>query len=186
MIGFNNLKNTFFRGRWIITSVILVALFAFLMLGSAGSAGPLHVVNVPKFEVDMVVAHWGAESYFDTTISGIGGPEEGYSVWDGTWVGWCVDEYHYIYPGTTYPITLNSTYDPLMLWPDDDWDMVNYLINHKDPSADRVQIQKAIWYFINGGYAGSDPVILDMITEAEINGDSFIPQALFLGGKIGN
>jgi hypothetical protein len=176
MIGFNNLKNIFSRGRWIITSVVLVALFAFLMLGSIGFADPLHVVNVPEFEVDMVVAHWGAESYFDTTISGIGGPEEGYSVWDGTWVGWCVDESHYIYTGTTYPITLNSTYDPLMLWPDDDWDMVNYLLNHKDSSADKVQIQKAIWYFINGGYTGSDPVILGMITEAEINGDSFIPQ----------
>jgi len=96
-----------------IFAIAAVGILAFLMVaGNVVSADPEHLVELPDFPVNAVFAHWGTESYWDTTISGIGGPEEGYYVWDDTWVGWCVDEYDYIYPGTNYEINLSSTYDP--------------------------------------------------------------------------
>ncbi|MCK5030548.1 MAG: hypothetical protein KAR64_03695, partial [Thermoplasmatales archaeon] len=184
MIDSNKSKNMFFGGQWLTMSVIMITLSAFLMLGSTGSADPGTVVDVPDFEVDVVFSHWGTESYWDTTISGIGGQEEGYNVWDDTWVGWCVDEYHYIYPGTHYDVTLYSSYDPGMPWPDSNWDMVNYVINHKHPDATKQDIQDAIWCFINGekGYP-SDPEAQAMVDEAIANGEGFVPQPVPLVGQ---
>jgi len=136
-------------------------------------------ILIPTVPVTMVVSHWGVQSYFDTTITGTGytGPEGNpYNVWDDTWVGWCADEYHYINPGQEYEVTLWSTYDPGNPWPDEDWPNVNYLLNHKDPTATKVQIQEAIWYFVDGGYGGSDPIVIGMIDDAEANGDDFYPE----------
>jgi parallel beta-helix repeat protein len=184
MIDSNKSKNMFFKGQWLTMSIIMVTLSAFLMLGSTGSADPETVVDVPDFEVDVVFSHWGTESYWDTTISGIGDQEEGYNVWDDTWVGWCVDEYHYIYPGTHYDVTLYSSYDSGMPWPDSNWDMVNYVINHKHPDATKQDVQDAIWSFINGekGYP-SDPEAQAMVDEAIAYGEGFVPQPVPLEGQ---
>jgi len=145
---------------------------AFNKIQDGINAGGLMAINLPDVTVDMVVSHWGASSYFDTTLSDV---PPGYSVANGTYVGHCVDEYHYITPGTHYDITLYSTYDPSIPWPSPNWTCVNYLINNKDPTATKNQVQSAIWKFVNGGYTGSDPKILGMINDAETNGTSFIP-----------
>ena len=166
----------FYKKTFIFFSLLLFLLVALLLFSDTGSADSNYVVKLPDFPVNMTVSHWGAQSYFDTTLSGIGGPGEGYDVYDGTFVGWCADEHHYITPGLVYQVHLYSTYDPAMPWPDDDWDMVNFIINHKDSTANKVQIQKAIWYFIDGGYSGSDPIILGMINNAINNGEGFVPQ----------
>jgi hypothetical protein len=69
--------------------------------------------------------------------------------------------------------TLWNTYDPGLPYPDPDWDKVNYLINHK--AGTRMQVQQAIWCFIDGGYSGGDPVVVAMILDANLHGEGFKP-----------
>jgi Putative metal-binding motif len=169
----NIINEHFINDKTTILCFILVLLAILVAMSPILSANPGDRVRVPNFSVTMVVAHPGTQSYFDTTLSGIGA---GYDVHNGTFVGWCCEQYHYITYGATYSVWLYSTYNISMPWPDPDWDMVNYLINHKDPTASKDQIQSAIWYFINGGYSGSDSKILGMINAALAYGEGFVPQ----------
>jgi hypothetical protein len=130
-------------------------------LGTCGS------INLPTGPVTMSVVS-GTDSYFVTTLSNV---PNNYDVWDGDWDGWCVDQQHGINTtGKIYAVTLWYTYDPAIPYPDDDWDMVNYIINHKNSSADRMDIQHAIWYFVNAstsiGEKPMDPEALSMVDEA--------------------
>ena len=117
---------------------------------------------------------YGTESYFDVVLSGI---PSGYYVWDGNWAGWCAMK------GTGYSDTyvkLWNTYDDDIPWPVEEekkanWSYVNYIINNKHPAASRMDIQNAIWKFIDGGYTGSDPQTLSMINGALANGEDFMP-----------
>ena len=113
-------------------------------------------------------------TYFDLILSGV---PNGYSVYDGTWPGWCVDEYVYIYPNKIYHPILRSSYDPNLpaYIADPDWDMVNYIINHKNASATWDDIQDAIWYFIDGGNYPSDPEAQAMVDDALANGEGYVP-----------
>jgi hypothetical protein len=141
--------------------------------------------SLPTTLVTLNVQHpWALPpSYFKSTITGTGytGPNAAYNVWDDDWVGWCVDEEHTINSGQNYPVILYSSYDAALpaYFADEDWDKVNWIINHKadfEPyTAD--QMQKAIWYFIDGGYTGSDQKIWDIIDAANANGEDFVPQA---------
>jgi hypothetical protein len=119
----------------------------------------------------------GLPSYWDMLLSGIVGT--GYNVENGvTYDGWCVDEDTYIVPGQPYTIDLISSYDAENPWVgnyDYAWPCVNYIINHKPAGATWLQIQYAIWYFVNNGYFGSDTVVLDLIDDAVTNGQDFVP-----------
>jgi hypothetical protein len=144
------------------------------------------VVNLPEFPVTLRVYNpypYNWPSYFLSEISGIGpegtGDVDGpYNVWDGNWLGWCVNLSNPIYEDVYYTVYLYSSYDPNM--PDEckdpDWPYVNWIINNKG-GADLVQIQMAIWYFIDGGYSGNDPVILGLIDGALNNpeGINYVP-----------
>jgi hypothetical protein len=143
-------------------------------------------VNLPEFPVTLRVYNpypYNWPSYFLSEISGIGpegtGDVDGpYNVWDGNWLGWCVNLSNPIYEDVYYTVYLYSSYDPNM--PDEckdpDWPYVNWIINNKG-GADLVQIQMAIWYFIDGGYSGNDPVILGLIDGALNNpeGINYVP-----------
>jgi len=117
---------------------------------------------------------YGAVNYFDVVLSGV---PDGYIVYDGTWPGWCSDR------TTTHNDTyvqLWDTYDTNIPWPDEDkanWSYANYIINHKHPSATRMDIQNAIWHFIDitETYNGTDAETLFMINDALTNGEDFIP-----------
>jgi len=65
-------------------------------------------------------------------------------------MGWCIDQGHSMCYDPMQ-VTLYSSYDSIInqLYPDEDWDKVNYLLNHKHPSASVMDIQNAIWYFID-------------------------------------
>ena len=150
-----------------------------------GGTTPDKIVNLPDFTITSVPTTPGVvgPSYWDHAITGTGydgpGGDNPYNVWDDTWVGWCVSEETYIVPGQTYTFDLMSSYDPANPWEgnyDWSWFCVNYIINNKPQGATWQQIQKAIWYFIDGGYSGSDQVVLDLIEDAETNGKFFIPQ----------
>ena len=137
-------------------------------------------ISLPDVPVTMIVSHpWTIPpSYFKTTLSNV--PAGDYNVENGDYVGWCCDLEHSINPGQLYTVTLYSSYDPTMpsYFADEDWDKVNYLINHKVDHEPYTweQMQDAIWYFIDGGYSGTDPKVWEIINDADVNGDGFIPQ----------
>jgi hypothetical protein len=133
-------------------------------------------ITLPSDIVYATLYHPGPVSYWKTVLSGIG---PGYNVWDGEWVGWCVEQNHYLQPGILYSGHLYSSYDPGMpvYAQDPDWDMVNYIINHKNPLATLWEIQEAIWYFIDGGNWPSTQIGQDMVNDALANGEGYKPAA---------
>lgn len=116
----------------------------------------------------------GRYAYFKTIISGLWpqgttNPDgDEYNVWDGNWVGWCVDNTG---PGNTvslnvpYTVWMYDSYDrPSVLpggydatdihcdWLDNNnWPYVNWIINHKPAAHTWADVQDAIWYFVDGG-----------------------------------
>ncbi len=117
---------------------------------------------------------WAGISYWKTVLSNV---PDGLSVTNGAYPGWCVDQGHYIYPNSTHTVMLYNSYaaDLPDYAVDPDWDMVNYVVNHKDPNATIFDIQAAIWYFINGGHYPSDPEAAGMVDDALENGEGFLP-----------
>ncbi len=122
----------------------------------------------------------GPGKYADTVISNM--PPGNYSITNGTYIFWCVDEPTSIYVNILYRIHLYDSYDPNL--PDYlksiNWDKVTYIVNNKGSADPKTQIQVAIWHFISLGspggtkpYTGSDPVILDLINKANLYGENY-------------
>ncbi|NQT81645.1 PEP-CTERM sorting domain-containing protein [bacterium] len=137
-------------------------------------------LNLPSDPVYMEGLHPGPDSYWRTSLSGVVLQSGEYDVTEGEYLGWCVDVSHAMISGTVYyPVWLYSSYDSGMPshFQDPDWDMVNYIINHKQGTLD--DIQDAIWHFVdgNGGgtYSGTNPDVLAMIGDANANGEGFVP-----------
>jgi len=142
-------------------------------------------ITLPEEEITMTaltcgdvindILYCSMYSYFDIWLTDV---PDGYDVTNDTvYLGWCIDESTTMLRGTPLPCTLYSSYDPIIdsLYPDDDWDMINYLINHKNESASVQDIQDAIWYFINGGIYPTDEHAIAMVEDALSNGEGFIP-----------
>ncbi len=134
------------------------------------------LVAVPNQNITMHFL-FGGQSYWNVTLPDI---PSGFGVINSTaaYLGWCVDELHLISAGSNYTGKLYSSYDPNLAIKcphcvDDDWDMVNYIINHKQGTKD--DVQSAIWYFIDGGIFPSDPDAQAMVNDALANGESFKP-----------
>jgi len=131
----------------------------------------------PSLPTDLVTAQFfnpGPTSYWQTVLSNV---PDGYSVADGPYLGWCVEQDHYIYSGSIHNVRLYSSYDPGMpsYALDPDWDMVNYIINHKNPNATLYDIQDAIWYFIDGGNYPAGAYGQAMVEDSLANGEGFRP-----------
>jgi hypothetical protein len=135
--------------------------------------------NLPSTSVTMQVVD-GTTSYFVTTLSNV---PAGYDVSNGVYPGWCVDV-RYTIPRapTTHTVKLYSSLTP-PLGLVGAWDMVNYILNHKQ--GGRADIQAAIWYFIKmqaptpGYYTGLYyPPSVDttaMVANALANGVGYVP-----------
>ena len=138
---------------------------------------PYKFWNLPE-TAGLRIAHYPgwSNNYFDLQLSGVG---TGYDISDGVWTGWCADEHVYIYLNTNYTADVYSSYDPnLPLWADDDeqWDYINYILNHKHPNASMTDIQQAIWYFADAGYPmPTDAEAVAMVNDALANGAGFQP-----------
>lgn len=137
---------------------------------------PCKVLEMPDDDVDVKVAS-SSDSYFDTMVA-----NGGNDVPDMTYEGWCFDKYHYITPGNWYEATLYSSYDPFLpaSLQDDDWDLVNYIINHKqgyfDDGYSMMDIQNAIWYFFEDlTYNQLSTNSKAIVDDAEANGEGFYP-----------
>ncbi|KAA0000417.1 MAG: DUF11 domain-containing protein [Thermoplasmata archaeon] len=134
-------------------------------------------IELPPTPVTMVVINPGVQgpSYFDTTLSNV---PEGYYVTNGSYVGWCVDLGNSIEKNHPHQATLYSSYDPYLAAKcpsaeDDDWDMVNYILNHKQGTWE--DVQDAIWWYIGGGGMPSNPDAQAMVWDAYYNGEGFVP-----------
>ena len=134
---------------------------------------PVKQMNLPPFVITSVF-YSGQNSYWDDVLSNV---PDGYDVSNGTYVNWCVDLGHFIYPEQEYEVKLFSSYDTALPShaQDPDWGMVNYLINHKNPDATKDDIQSAIWFFIGGGEYPTDPEAIAMVEGALANGEGFAP-----------
>jgi len=115
----------------------------------------------------------GTESYITSTLFDV--PAGDYTVWDGEWLGWCADKYHYIYYPKNYTAMLYSTGSP-HLFPNDSrldqpWDKINYILNHKKGTAE--DIQSAFWYYTDG--ETPTPIGQELIDEADEFGVGYKP-----------
>jgi hypothetical protein len=151
-----------------ISIVLAVLLFAFATSSLVRAAGPS--INLPPGHISVQVSYPSSSSYYDVILSSV---PSGYHVTDGTYVGWCVDEYHNIYNGRTYSGILYSSYDPSNPQADPDWDKVNYILNNKE--GNWRDVQEAIWYFVDGGHTPSTAHGQAMVNNAIAYGQGFVP-----------
>ena len=130
-------------------------------------------LNLPSNLVTMEVFN-GTETFFVTHLSNI---PSGYDVVNGTYPSWCVDR---TAPMARSPaiheIILYSSTSPPGKLANQRWDMVNYILNHKQ--GEMTDIQEAIWHFINmvGNYSPSSATAMAIVNDALANGNGFIPQ----------
>ena len=107
-----------------------------------------------------------------------------YDVMNGTYNGWCVEFGVSIPNNVPIDVILHSSYDPPAHVAHENWSKVNYILNHKE--GDRVDVQRAIWYFVNFGPYDWDKKwkemdrdvtqeTWNMINNAEMYGDEWCP-----------
>ena len=149
--------------------VILIALSSILVNHVAATSGEL---NIPSTIVRIEVSD-GTESYFITELSEV---PVGYDVTNGTYLGWCVDvTAEMARSPATHPVKLYSSLNPPGELASEEWDMVNYILNHKQGSAE--DIQQAIWYFIHmdNSYSPTSTVAWTIVNDTLANGNGFVP-----------
>ena len=123
-----------------------------------------------------VWAHTETGAAFGLELSGV---PAGYAISDGVYDGWCVDEDIPLFFFVTYEVDIYSSYDPALppALQDDDWDMVNYVLNHKHPMAGDYSIQEAISYFVGTEVAPFTVWAQLMVADALANGEGFFPSS---------
>jgi len=119
----------------------------------------------------------GTSSYFLTTLTDV---PSGYDVTNTTYLGWCIDvDAQMSRSPATHQVVLYSSLDPPNgTLKDQRWDIVNYILNHKQGTAD--DIQAAMWYFINFDNETETPptnqtIAWAIIEDALANGTGYIP-----------
>jgi hypothetical protein len=144
-------------------SVILVAP-VFALVGE---------LNLPSAFVRMEVSD-GIESYFNTMLGEV--PSE-YDVTNATYLGWCVDaRTEMIRSPAIHTVSLYSSMSPPGELANEGWDMINYILNHKQ--GDVQDIQQAIWYFMHIGgaqYIPSRTAAWTIVNDTLENGSGFAP-----------
>ena len=149
--------------------LIVILLLSPVLLGSVAFAEDL---SLPSTMVTIEVFD-GTESYFDTVLSNV---LPGYDVENGTYAGWCVDVRTLMARSPAkHEVLLYSSLNPPGELAVEQWDMVNYILNHKQGTFE--DVQPAIWYFVHmdGGYTPNRAVAWSMVNDALANGEGFEP-----------
>jgi hypothetical protein len=160
------------------TKHIAIAIIAIVMLSSplfasavlASASWP----KLPSNTVQLSVVD-GTDSYFISTLSGVPG---GFDVYNGEYAGWCVDMRWGRLAGD-YDVLLYSSLAPPVSLQSQRWDIVNYILNHKQGLM--MDVQRAIWYFVKmdgvGWWSGASPsaASLAMVANALANGNNYVP-----------
>jgi hypothetical protein len=155
--------------KFAICLVLLMLLSPILVGCAVADEGRLNLLSTPV----MIEVIDGTESYFNTTLSGV---PSGYDVTNGTYLGWCIDiTRNMARSPATHEVTLYSSINPPGAFAKQSWSMVNYILNHKQGTAD--DIQQAIWYFINfdGNCTPTSTVASAIVNDARANGTGFVP-----------
>jgi hypothetical protein len=159
------------------TMAIGVLMISIFLVGSAKASDCS--LNLPPDLVTMAV-YDGTISYFDTVLSDV---PSGYDVTNGTYLGWCIDIRYDIPRDTDFSVMLYSSCAPPAGLVGERWDMINYILNHKQ--GEMMDIQQAIWYFMKypdgtpeaawrPGYTPT-PAAQAIVDDALANGGGFVP-----------
>jgi hypothetical protein len=148
---------------------IIVMLSLVLVSGVAASGTDL---NLPSNPVIIIVVN-GTQSYFETELMNV---PSGYDVVNGKYFGWCVDTRAEMLRNTSIPVYLYSSLNPPGELANEEWDMVNYILNHRE-GYDLMDVQEAIWYFIHmdASYTPRRQGALQIVNDALANGNGFFP-----------
>ena len=160
--------------------VLMIALLAAVFAGGGKPVQADDSMKLPGVFVQMRVVD-GASSYFQITLSRV--MESNLWVANGSYIGWCADHETPMPRDTNIDIFLYSSIDPPNFefsginLKNQQWDMVNYILNHKH-GGNRIDVQHALWHFVN--VSGSfelnlSPTSLAIIEDAEANGNGFTP-----------
>ena len=151
---------------------ILVFAIAMLFLIAPTSVEAAASLSLPT-SVTAVVQN-GSESHFVTELSNV---PSSYSITNGTYLGWCIDASIIMTRNETFEAVLYSSLNPPSgNYSTARWDMVNYILNHKQGNAD--DTQQAIWYFINNTTNFNQTLTANAnatINDALANGTGFQP-----------
>jgi len=145
-------------------SILIVLMLSSILVTTAFAAYP--IPDVTMYVVD------GTDSYFLITLSGIPAGED---IYDGDYLGWCIDRNHLMPREDSLTVVLYSSLDPPGSLLGKEWDKVNYLLNNKDSySVD--DIQHAIWHYTGWwNYENLSPSVQAIVDEVDANGDGYIP-----------
>jgi hypothetical protein len=156
------------RNLLMITIMAVAILIVTAPMGAATTT-----LNLPSTLVNVTVFD-STESHFNTTLSNV---PQGYDVTNNTYLGWCIDASTIMTRNETFEAMLYSTLSPPSgNWSTARWDMVNYILNHKQGIAN--DTQEAIWYFINNTTNFNQtltPAANATVEDALANGNGFIP-----------
>jgi hypothetical protein len=163
-----------------VQHTLTIAIIAFLALSSITvySVRATDGITVPPSTtiITMEVVN-GTSSYFLTTLIDV---PSGYDVTNTTYPGWCIDVNAQMSRSpATHQVVLYSSLDPPDgALKDQRWDIVNYILNHKQGTAE--DIQAAMWYFIHFDNETETPptnqtVAWAIINDALVNGTGYMP-----------
>jgi hypothetical protein len=130
-------------------------------------------LNLPSTLVTIIVTE-GNESHFNEVLSNV---PEGYDVTNATYLGWCIDASTTMTRNETFGGQLYSSLSPPAgNWSTARWDVVNYILNHKQ--GNNTDTQQAIWFFINNTISFQQtltPAANATVEDALANGTGFSP-----------
>lgn len=163
-----NVNKTLTKHLALTLAIILTFSPVFVNRALAADPG----LNLPTTPI-MIEAFNGTTSYFNTQLSNV---TTGYDVINGTYPGWCVDTRTEMQRSpATHEVSLYSSISAPGNLSSQRWDMVNYILNHKQGT--HADVQQAIWYFVNfdDNYTPSTPTAQAIVNDALANGTGFIP-----------
>jgi hypothetical protein len=147
-------------------TIAIIVFFAFssIMVYSVRATDGISVP--PPTTIITIEVVDGTSSYFLTTLSDV---PPGYNVTNTVYPGWCIDVEALMArsPATHQVVLYSSLNPPNGTLKDQRWDLVNYILNHKQGTAS--DIQAAIWYFIHLNNATEAPPINQIAAWAIIN-----------------
>jgi len=150
---------------FVVIASLSIGLIGRSMASDSGLSLPLEPVTIEVSD--------GAESFFDTELSNV---PSGYDVMNRLYLGWCVDvRTEMARSPATHEVKLYSSLAAPGELAGESWDMINYILNHKQGVV--LDIQQAIWYFMHmdGEYTPTREVAWVVINDALANGDGFVP-----------
>jgi len=153
--------------------IILICIILVFLIPIAPAKAVTPSVDLPSTAVTLEVFS-GYGSFFDTVLSNV---PLGYDVANRGYRGWCVDTRYLMpfSPATTQVYLYSTLYPPPGLW-NEEWNSINYILNHKQGIT--ADVQQAIWYFINmnDGYIPTRSKAKAIVNDTLANGANFIPE----------